>query len=326
MSVDKRPTDVDFIVEADQDGQRLDVFLTNRLESTSRSQLRRAIDDGLATMGGRSLKRSTRIKTGQCVTFSIPDPPPPGPKPEDIPLDVLYEDDQLVIVNKPAGMVVHPSIGHWDGTLASALVFHFQELSDAGGSHRPGIVHRLDRDTSGCIVVAKNNMAHAQLSGQFAERRVSKSYLAIVIGSPDCDRDVIKAPIGMHPKQREKMAVRKDHSTSRAAESFYEVQNRFARHSLLEIQPRTGRTHQIRVHLAHIGHPVLCDSVYGHQASFRESDLKRDYDGNKTPVLLNRQALHATSLGFDHPTTGEPMLATAPLPEDMQVVLELLKR
>jgi 23S rRNA pseudouridine1911/1915/1917 synthase len=313
-----------FIIDDASEGQRLDVFLSTRVESISRSQVQLAINNGLAVADGRTLKSSSRLRSGQQVTFTPLPPPPSGPIAEDIPLDILYEDDQLVIVNKPPGMVVHPSIGHLNGTLASALVYRFQQLSDSGGLHRPGIIHRLDRDTSGCIIVARTNAAHANVSAQFAARTVEKTYLAVVTGNPDRDRDIINKPIGKHPRRREQMAIRAGHSTSRDAESFYEVIERYHKFSLLRIKPRTGRTHQIRVHLSHIGHPVACDAVYGRTATLGFSDLGIMDKAGEAGVILERHALHAESITFSHPGTGENITVDAPLPEDMARLVAIL--
>ena len=326
MSAENTGGEFQFTVAAEEQGQRLDVFLTTHVKTMSRSQLQRAINDGLATSGGDVLKPSSRLRPGQTIRFLPPPPPPAGVLGEDIPLDILFEDDQVIVVNKPPGMVVHPSTGHWQGTLASALVYRFEQLSDSGGSHRPGIIHRLDRDTSGCIIVARNNRAHAHIAGQFAARTVSKAYLAIVTGTPEKDRDIIDKPIGMHPRQREKMAVRADHSTSRDAESFYEVLDRFKGHSLLRIQPKTGRTHQVRVHLSFIGHPVLCDTMYGSLSTVHGRDIRPDLQATGDSVILARQALHAASITFSHPVTEKPLSIEAELPSDMREVLDLLRR
>lgn len=304
---------------------RLDLFLTQVLDGYSREQIRRAVQDGGAEVDGRVLRPSYRLKEGQRVRFTVPEPVADGPVPEPIPLEVVYEDDLLVVINKPAGMVVHPARGHWTGTLTSALAHHFQALSDIGGPTRPGIVHRLDRDTSGVIMVAKTNAAHMKLSAQWADRTVAKEYLAITSGVPDRDRDWIRQPIGHHPYSREKMAIRSGHSTSREAETFYEVQQRFHRYALVKALPKTGRTHQIRVHLDHIRCPVLCDKLYGGRSMITAGQLRGEQDAEGRP-LLARQALHASRLEIEHPKTGERMVFEAPLPVDMQRVLDELER
>jgi 23S rRNA pseudouridine1911/1915/1917 synthase len=231
-------------------------------------------------------------------------------------------------------MIVHPAKGHWEGTLASALAHHFGPLSGRGGPTRPGIVHRLDRDTSGVIVVVKNDQAHDALAAQFKSRQVEKEYLAIVAGVPDLDRDVIDEPIGDHPTHREKKAIRRQDASARAAVTEYEVVERFTGYSLICARPKTGRTHQIRIHLAHVGLPVLCDRLYGGRAKIMELELiPRDKIGHHTPEalvaadkpLLDRQALHAHRLAITQPTTGERLQFEALLPHDMARTLDVLR-
>jgi 23S rRNA pseudouridine1911/1915/1917 synthase len=312
-------------------GQRLDAWLAAAIESVSRARIRRSIDQGLATVDGVPRKASFRLAAGQHVEMTVA-PTPAGPQPEAISLDVLLEDDAIVVVNKPAGMVVHPAKGHWTGTLAAALVHRFGELSGVGGATRPGIVHRLERDTSGVIVVAKTDAAHEHLAAQFHNRTVRKEYLAIVSGSPDRDADRISVPIGPHPVHREKMALRPDHADSRPAETFYEVVERFPGFALVRARPKTGRTHQIRLHLAHVRCPVLCDRLYGGRSriSYGEVRAITRRKGAGAPssddaVLLGRQALHAHRLSLVHPTTGAPMTWEAPIPNDMNRVLAMLR-
>ncbi len=262
------------------------------------------------------------------MAFTVPKPPRAGPAAEEIPLDFLHVDDAIAVVNKPAGMVVHPAKGNWNGTLAGALKWHLERgaggdegLSTAGGPTRPGIVHRLDRDTSGVIIVARNESAHHALAKQFEQRTVTKTYLAITQGQPQFDADQIDLPIGIHPYQREKMAVRRDHPTSREAVTRYEVIERFHGAALVRVAPRTGRTHQIRVHLAAIGTPVLGDVLYSGRGVI-EPMLFGLPEG---PPLLRRQALHATALEIDHPVTGERMRFESPLPPDMERTLAALR-
>ena len=242
-------------VEPEHAGCRLDVFLARQFPEFSRAHLRRAIDAGGVSLNDRTAKAGQRLKGGERLLIVLPEIPRPGPIPENIPLEILFEDEHLAAINKPPGMVVHPAKGHWSGTLTAALAFHFQQLSGAGGATRPGIVHRLDRDTSGVLVVAKTDAAHYALAEQFAQRTVEKEYFAIAVGAIDRDRDVIDMPIGVHPYQREKMAIRRDHVTSRPAQTMYEVVERFDGFAALRVKPKTGRTHQIRVHLAAIGSP-----------------------------------------------------------------------
>jgi 23S rRNA pseudouridine1911/1915/1917 synthase len=305
------------------------------LSEFSRAVLQRAIDAGHVSVDGKVGKPSLRLREGNRVQVAQLDVPRPGPAPQQIPLTILYEDDSLVVVDKAAGMIVHPAKGHWEGTLASALAHHFGPLSTRGGPTRPGIVHRLDRDTSGVIVVAKDDQAHDALAAQFKARSVEKEYLAIVVGTPNLDRDVIDEPIGDHPTQREKKAIRRRDSASRGAVTFYEVVERFAGYALVRAVPKTGRTHQIRLHLAHIGCPVLCDRLYGGRARISELELiphgrigddQRELDPRAGRILLERQALHAHRLRINHPTTDERVRFEAPPPDDIEQTLAALRR
>jgi len=324
MSPDFPASPLELIVEADDQGARLDVWLADKLPRYSRVQLRRAIAAGGVKIEGRSTKVAYRLRAGQRVTIELPQQPRESPEPEEVPLDILYEDEALAAVNKPPGMVVHPSKGHWSGTLTAALAWHFESLSRCGGAARPGIVHRLDRDTSGVIVVAKTDEAHLALAAQFEARTVEKEYFALVKGAPDRDRDVIEQPIGLHPQQREKMAIRAGHSTSREARTFFEVAERFTGFAAVRVFPKTGRTHQIRVHLAHAGHPVLCDRLYSGRSRITEGELREGREGGA--VVLERQALHARRLRLAHPESGEPLQFVAPLADDIQRTLDCLRR
>jgi len=325
MSPKKVPSEpVELVVNPSQEGWRLDLFLVHYFPEYSRVQLRRVITAGGVHVDEMGSKPSYRLHRGQRVSIVLPEIPREAPQPEPIPLEILYQDDWVVVVNKPPGMVVHPARGHWSGTLASALQYHFGKmLSGAGGPARPGIVHRLDRDTSGVILVAKSDPAHTKLAAQFQARTVEKEYFALVAGCPEQDRDLIEQPIGLHPRQREKMAIRRGESASRPAETFYEVAERFDGFAAVRVVPKTGRTHQIRVHLDHAGCPVLCDRQYGGRRRITRGEIRRDPDD--TLVLLERQALHARRLQFSHPHTGQPIHVEAPLPEDMAVVLAELR-
>jgi 23S rRNA pseudouridine1911/1915/1917 synthase len=312
-------------------GRRLDAHLAAALKTVSRSRIRRAIDGGLATVNGVQQKASYRVAAGERVELQVATAIE-SPQPEPTTLDVLYEDEAIAVINKPPGMVVHPAKGHWAGTLAGALVHRFNRLSAIGGLVRPGIVHRLDRDTSGAIVVAKSDAVHQALAKQFHNRDVRKEYLAIVAGRPDRDADRVDAAIGPHPTHREKMAVRSDHPESRPAATFIEVVERFPGFALVRAHPKTGRTHQVRLHLAHIRCPVLCDKQYGSRSRITAGELraitrqKRLASGTADDaVLLNRQALHAHRLSFVHPTNGEAIEIEAPLPEDMRQFMRILR-
>jgi 23S rRNA pseudouridine1911/1915/1917 synthase len=325
-------------VEPHEAGWRLDLFLVHHFPQYSRTLIRGAImnggvqiiEDDLPLSNG---KPGFKLKPGQTIHFTLPEIPHSIPQPEDIPLEILYEDEYLVVINKPADMVVHPSRGHWDGTLVSALAFHFgNQLSTVRGPVRPGVVHRLDRDTTGAILVAKDDSIHGKLAMLFENRQIQKEYLAIVLGKPYLDRDMIDAPIGLHPKNKEKMRiVSADALEAKPAQTFYEVIKRYGKWSTVRCFPKTGRTHQIRVHLAHIGHPVLCDKNYGGGRRITQEQILGEVpfslSGEDTggTVVLRRQALHAHRLTFVHPATQQSLEITAPIPTDMQSVLEHLE-
>jgi 23S rRNA pseudouridine1911/1915/1917 synthase len=306
-----------FEAAAEDAGARLDAFLAARVEGVSRSTLKRAIDDGDVLVGGRAAKPSLKLKGGERVEVELPAPPPSEVEPEEIPLDVLHEDEEVVVVNKPAGLVVHPAAGVHSGTLANALAFHFGQLAGRGHSLRPGIVHRLDRDTSGAIVVAKTPRAHESLSDQFRERTVFKSYAALVHGVTKEEKGRIEEPLARDPRNRTRMAVVRG---GRAALSLWRVRRHFTRFTLLDVQIKTGRTHQIRVHLAWIKHPVVGDETYG---GGRDRTLP-DPALRARVASLGRQFLHAERLGFHHPATGEWLGFTAPLPPDLSEFLDAL--
>jgi 23S rRNA pseudouridine1911/1915/1917 synthase len=311
------------------------VFLAKRFPGFSRATLQRAIDAACVRVDDQRCKPSLRLRADSQIVVDQIEVPREGPVPQEIPLSILHEDDWLVAVDKPPGMIVHPAKGHWEGTLASALAHHFGALSGRGGPTRPGIVHRLDRDTSGVIVVAKTDQAHDALAAQFKFRQVAKEYLSIVAGVPDRDRDVVDEPIGDHPTHREKKAIRRADATARPAVTAYEVLERFSGYALLSVRPKTGRTHQIRIHLAHIGFPVLCDRLYGGRAQLGEAELmprdtiahdQRLAVSKSEQQLLDRQALHAHKLTITHPSTGERLTFEAPLPADMVRTIESLRR
>lgn len=321
----------DFVVPADAEGQRVDVFLSTCVADVSRARIRRSIDAGLATIDGQSCRPSLRLAQGQRVSLTVA-PVAAGPQGEPIPLAILYEDDAIAVVDKPPGMVVHPAKGHWSGTLAAGLVHRYAQLSGAGGV-RPGIVHRLDRDTSGVIVVARTDEAHHRLAEQFHDRTVEKEYLAIVAGVPDWDAERVDLPIGPHPTHREKMALRPDHADSRPAETLFEVVERYRGFALVRARPKTGRTHQIRLHLAHLRYSVLCDKQYGSRSKITAGELRgitrvRDLAAglDDSAVVLGRQALHAHRLSLSHPVTGERMSFAAPLAADLESLRLILRQ
>lgn len=316
----------DFVVPTSAANQRIDLFLTSACDGYSRTQIRQAVQEDQAAVDGRTVRPSFRIKAGQTIRFRLPEAFSDEVVPENIPLDLLYEDDGFVVVNKPPGMVVHPARGNWQGTLTSALAHRFQCLSDVGGPTRPGIVHRLDRDTSGVIVVAKTNAVHMALAQQWHDREVEKEYFAITVGRLDRDRDVIDAPIGRHPYQRDKMAIRENHPTTKPASTFYEVMERIGRFTLVRVRPKTGRTHQIRVHLAHLGCPILCDRLYAGHAVATKSWLQGQGTVAGSPQVLDRQALHARRLTLCHPQSGKSMTFEAPLPDDLERTIQVIRQ
>ena len=312
-------------------GARIDAMLALLLNSYSRVFLRKVVQEQHARVDGEVVKPSFRVRAGQQIEVDLPPPPADGPVPEDIPLKVIFEDESLLAIDKPPGMVVHPAKGHWSGTLASALAHRFQQLSDVGGPTRPGIVHRLDRDTSGVILIAKSNGVHLKLAEQFESREVHKEYLAIVVGRIQLDRDVIRLPIGPHPYQRDKMAVRRDHPESRESETHFEVMRRFDGMTVVKVLPKTGRTHQIRVHMSHNGTGVLCDRLYSGHARITRGELLRRRALREPPqpgdddVVLERQALHARRIEFTHPVTNERITLESPIPADIQGVIDILQ-
>ena len=291
--------DTTFEVPAGCDGERLDLVLGQQLPGLSRSAAQKLMDNGLVTCGGRAVKKNTRVSAGDLISVSLPEPEPAEARPENIPLDVVWEDGDIIVVNKPRGMVVHPAPGHTDGTLVNALLYHCgAELSGIGGVIRPGIVHRIDKDTSGLLVAAKNDAAHASLSAQLADRSLSRVYRAVVCGRLRDDEGTVDAPIGRHPTDRKRMTVTE--KNGRPAVTRYRVLARYSGYTYVECRLETGRTHQIRVHMAHIGHPLLGDTVYGRK---------------KPEKGLDGQCLHAAELKLIHPSTGQPMSFSAPLPD-----------
>jgi 23S rRNA pseudouridine1911/1915/1917 synthase len=317
---------VEFIAKVKIEGTRLDQYLVGMFPDYSRSVIQKVIESGGVLVNGGQGKASYKVRHGDRISIRPPEPTHDLPAPEDIPLDVLYEDESLAVINKPPDMVVHPAKGHWSGTLVNALQFRFGHLSELNGEYRPGIVHRLDRDTSGVILVAKDELTHRELSDQFERRKVFKEYTAITAGVLDRDSDYIEARIGHHPHDRVKMRVTSEIEDSKEACSYYEVVERFRGFTLCRIYPRTGRTHQIRVHLASIGCPVLADKIYGGRDSFGLSDLVRDLSPEADELLLSRQALHASRLRFTHPRLGKVIEGEAPLPADFVRTLAALRK
>lgn len=298
-------------------GARLDAYLAAHVASWSRSRIKRLIEDGDVLVAGHTAKPSYKLRSADEIEVELVAPPPTAFTPENISVEVVYEDDDLIVVNKPAGLVVHPAAGIPTGTLANALAYHFQQLSTRAGAARPGIVHRLDRDTSGLIVAAKTEDAHEKLADQFRAREVFKSYVALVHGRIEHDSGRIDQPVARDPRKRTRMAVVRG---GRAALSLYRVRRRFERFTLLDVEIKTGRTHQIRVHLAWLKHPVVGDEVYseGRDKTVQDARVRAQIRA------LGRQFLHAEQLGFRHPRTNEALQFAAPLPPALAAFLDNL--
>jgi 23S rRNA pseudouridine1911/1915/1917 synthase len=302
--------------------RRLDKYLHGRFANFSRAMLQEAIKAGEVSVNGKPAKPSFKISPGDLIEITLPKLPSREILPENIPLNIIHEDDDIIIINKPAGMIVHPARGNTRGTIANALAFHCGKLPNGLGEFRPGIVHRLDKDTTGVMILAKNDVAQWKIAKQFHDRVVEKSYLAIVHGTPDLTRDRVKAPLGVHPKIREKYSIRPE--TGKEAITFYEVLESFRGFSLLKLSPKTGRTHQIRVHLSYIKHPVVADDTYGGKPVY-SWQLKNTELAPEDPII-SRCALHASTIAFTHPTTKKIVRFEAPLPDDMQGLLDLLRK
>lgn len=288
--------------------KRIDAFVSSKVEDVSRTQVQRLIEEGKILVKGKKIKSNYKVKEGDSISIEIPDPVKIDILPEDIDIEIIYEDDDVAVVNKPQGMVVHPAAGNYTGTLVNALLSRCSNLSGINGEIRPGIVHRIDKDTSGVLVIAKNDNAHKKLSEQIKEHSVNRIYVAIVEGVIKNDSGVINLPIGRHPVERKKMAVVS--KGGRNAVTHFKVIERFKENTLIEAKLETGRTHQIRVHMAYIGHPLVGDPVYGYK---------------KQKYKLKGQALHAMTLGFIHPTKGEYMEFSAPLPDYFNELLRKLR-
>jgi len=289
-------------------GDRIDKFLSEQCEELSRSFLQKLIKSGEIFVNGRAVKASFKVSEGDVIVFEVPEAVEPEIAAEDIPLDILYEDHDVILVNKPKGMVVHPAAGHYTGTLVNALMYHCREdLSGINGVMRPGIVHRIDMDTTGVLIACKNDRAHTAIAAQLKEHSITRRYQAIVHGVIKEDEGTVDAPVGRHPQDRKKMCINRQNG--KTAVTHYRVLKRFKGYTHIECRLETGRTHQIRVHMASIGHPLLGDAVYGPA---------------KCPYKLQGQTLHAGVLGFIHPATGEYMEFTAPLPDYFMTLLKNL--
>ncbi|MBL8810926.1 MAG: RluA family pseudouridine synthase [Planctomycetaceae bacterium] len=319
---------VDVTVESRAHGWRLDHYLSRLFPNHSRSQLQRIIEAGGVQLNGLAPRASRRLRVNDRLQVQLTDCERPGIEPENLPIDIIYEDDVIVVVNKAANMVVHPGRGSSRGTLAAALQFHFNNLSDVAGRHRPGIVHRLDRDTTGVILIAKDNQVHQKIAAQFEKREVRKEYRAIVRGVPELASDYIRTFMCTHPRVREKMMVCPEGGNAREAVTFYKTAESFGRYALMDLHPRTGRTHQLRVHMQHIATPIVADKLYTGSSELRKSEIRPELrlpSAAPDDVLISRQALHAFRLTIRHPVSGAEMQFEAPLPEDFQRTLDYLR-
>lgn len=297
------------VFTTEEKGQRLDVFVVERFPELSRSHVQKLIEQGNVLVDGTVRKANYKLRGGEAVQVTVPQAEPISVEPEDIPLDILYEDKDIIVVNKARGMVVHPASGVYSGTLVNALLFHCQDLSGINGEIRPGIVHRLDKDTSGVMVCAKNDTAHLDLADQIRTKTAHRTYWAIVHGNIKEEAGIIKGDIGRHPTDRKKMAIVRENG--KPAVTHFKVLERFGEYTLVECKLETGRTHQIRVHMTSIGHPLVNDPKYGPKKS--------------SPFAINGQALHSLQLTLTHPVTKEEMTFTAPLPTDMEKILTGLR-
>lgn len=295
------------IITENEAGMRADVALAQLLEIT-RSNMQKLLEEGRAVRGQKVIKSNYRVKAGEEILVNLPEPQPLDVQPEDIPLDIIYEDDDVVVVNKARGMVVHPAAGNYNGTLVNALLYHCKNLSGINGVIRPGIVHRLDKDTSGIMICAKNDSAHLSLSEQIQSKTAQRTYLAVVRGNVKNDSGIIETQIARDKNDRKKMAVVTE--GGRQAITEYEVAERFGKYTVVKCRLKTGRTHQIRVHMEYLGYPLVGDPKYSPM---------------KTPFAINGQALHSLTLSFTHPRTGERLIFEAPLPEDMKKILTRLR-
>ena len=292
----------------DRADERVDACIARLVSDVSRSAAQRLCEDGQVLLNGAAAKKNARVAPGDVLELTLPEPQPTQAQAEDIPLDVAYEDADVIVINKPKGLVVHPAAGHWEGTLVNALLHHCRDsLSGVGGALRPGIVHRIDKDTSGLLIVAKNDFAHQKLAAQLQDHTLARTYVCIVCGKLREDAGTVNAPIARDKNDRKKMAVRPD---GKPAVTHWQVLARYPGYTYVQCRLETGRTHQIRVHMASLGHPILGDTVYGHK---------------KPELGQNTQCLHAKELTFRHPRTDEPVTVACPLPEEFERVLQVLE-
>ncbi len=322
--VDESPQVLEVVV-GEEDGDRIDKVMLRFLPDFSRTYVQRLIKNGGVKVAGKLVKASHQLRGGDRIVVELDAAArdeEPQPQPQDIPIDVIYEDEAIIVVNKQADLAIHPGPGRSRGTLVNGLVYHFNRLSRVAGESRPGVVHRLDKDTTGVLVVAKTDRDHSRISKQFELREVQKEYVAIVYGVVPFDSDYVNHPIARHRHHRERMAVDPVHG--KPSSTFYAVVERFRRFSIVRAHPRSGRTHQIRVHLTSIGHPIVSDATYARRKSLRLSEINPDHAG-EDQVLMVRQALHAHRLSFTHPRTEEKVSFMAEIPADMLSAMEALR-
>lgn len=312
-----------FEIKKTHEDKRIDRYLASRLPDYSRTFVQKLIKEGAVLVNGHTVKNSYDIQKGDSIYVSLPVFDENKIIPEDIPLDIVFEDNYVMLINKPYDMVVHPAGGHPSGTLVNALAFHCQNLSQVNGPSKPGIVHRLDRDTSGIMLVIKSDVVHSHIAMQFEKRYIKKEYIAVVEGEIMLDSDEIKLPIGRHKTDRQRMAIRRD--IGKEASSVYEVMERFRGYTMVKIMPKTGRTHQIRVHMRSIGHPVVADATYSNQDSLCISDLlQKERETDEIPII-ERQALHAHKIEFFHPIQNRKMEFQVDIPPDISNLVKALR-
>ena len=314
----------EFTIKSQLDGNRIDSYLATRYPDYSRTFIQKLIEDGGITVNGEPIKPSYSPKKGDHVVCRVPVVQTEVIPPEDIPLDIVYEDDWIVVVNKAPDLVVHPSRGHKGGTLVNALAYHCPKLSKGTNPLRPGIVHRLDRDTTGAIVVTKDDDVQREIARQFHDREVEKEYVAICEGRVELDRDIVDEPVGSHRRHKKMQTVRADGGKS--AQTIYEVVERLGNFTIVRCYPHTGRTHQIRVHMRHVGHPLVADPLYGHRKAIYRSELTGGEHHPAEEPVLERQALHARRITIYHPVLEKKMTFEAEIPEDMRTLVELLRK
>ena len=315
--------EITFEIKKTHEDKRIDRYLASRLPDYSRTFVQKLIKEGAVLVNRHTVKSSYDIQKGDSIYVSLPVFDENKIVPEDIPLDIVFEDDYVMLINKPYDMVVHPAGGHPSGTLVNALAFHCQNLSQVNGPSKPGIVHRLDRDTSGIMLVIKSDAVHSHIAMQFEKRYIKKEYIAVVEGEIMLDSDEIKLPIGRHKTDRQRMAIRRD--IGKEASSVYEVMERFRGYTMVKIMPKTGRTHQIRVHMRSIGHPVVADATYSNQGSLCISDLlQKERETDEIPII-ERQALHAHKIEFFHPIQNRKMEFQVDIPPDISNLVKALR-